>query len=47
MDASTPAAAKTAYDYLTAGNQTFKDSIERTIAAMTEMNAHSKKILKR
>jgi len=44
MDASTQP-AKTAYDYFTAGNHAFKDSIERTVAAMTEMNAHSKKNL--
>lgn len=36
---------KSAADYLTAGNQAFKDNIEKSIAAMSEMNAHSKKNL--
>jgi phasin family protein len=34
---------KSAADYLTAGNQAFKDSIEKSIATISEMNAHSKK----
>jgi phasin family protein len=37
--------AKTPYDYLTAGNHAFKDSFEKSVAAFTEMNAHSKKNL--
>ena len=36
---------KTAYDYLTNGNHAFKDGIERAVAAMSEMNAHSRKNL--
>jgi phasin family protein len=35
--------AKSPYDYFTAGNHAFKESVEKSIAAMTEMNAHSKK----
>src|SRR5580658_2863512 len=37
--------AKTAYEYFTVGNQAFKDSLERSLAAMSEMNAYSKKNL--
>ena len=37
--------AKTPYDYFTAGNHAFKESIEKSIAAMSEMNAYSKKNL--
>src|SRR5258708_1578251 len=37
--------AKTAYEYFTVGNQAFKESLERSIAAMSEMNAYSKKNL--
>jgi len=37
--------AKTPYDYFTAGNHAFKESIEKSIAAMTEVNAYSKKNL--
>jgi phasin family protein len=44
MEAS-PQVAKTPYEYFTIGNQAFKDSIERTIAALTELNTHSKKNL--
>jgi phasin family protein len=36
---------KTAADYFTAGNQAFKDSVEKSIAALTEMNDHSRKNL--
>lgn len=44
MDATTEA-AKTAHDYFYAGNAAFKDSIEKSIAALYELNAHSKKNL--
>jgi phasin family protein len=44
MDVTTET-AKTANDYFHAGNTAFKDSIEKSIAAMYEMNAHSKKNL--
>jgi phasin family protein len=44
MDTTTEA-AKTAHDYFTAGNVAFKEGIERSIAAMYELNAHSKKNL--
>ncbi len=37
--------AKTAYDFFFAGNHAFKDSMEKTMTAMAEMNAHSKKNL--
>ncbi len=37
--------AKTPFDYLTAGNHAFKDTLEKSIAAMSELNAHSKKNL--
>jgi phasin family protein len=44
MSMTTPTETlKTATDYLTASNQAFKDNIEKSIAAMTEMNVHSKK----
>ena len=36
---------KTAQDYFQASNTAFKDGIEKSIAAMYEMNAHSKKNL--
>jgi phasin family protein len=36
---------KTPYDYFTAGNLAFKESFEKSIAALTELNAHSKKNL--
>jgi phasin family protein len=36
---------KTPYDYFTAGNHAFKESFEKSIATLTEMNAHSKKNL--
>jgi phasin family protein len=42
MDATTEA-AKTAHDYFYAGNAAFKDSIEKSIAALYELNTHSKK----
>ena len=42
---SIPTEAKTPYDYFTAGNHAFKESFEKSIAALTEMNAHSKKNL--
>ena len=46
MTAPTPTeAAKTAHDYFQAGNTAFKEGIEKSIAAMYEMNAHSKKNL--
>lgn len=38
-------AAKTAHDYFQASNTAFKEGIEKSIAAMYEMNAHSKKNL--
>jgi len=38
-------AAKTPYEYFTVGNLAFKENIERSIAAMSEVNAHSKKNL--
>lgn len=44
MSAKT-ATAKTPYDFFFAGNHAFKDSLEKTMAAMMEMNAHSKKNL--
>jgi len=44
MDAPTET-AKTAHNYFTAGNAAFKDSIEKSIAALYELNAHSKKNL--
>jgi phasin family protein len=44
MDATTEA-AKTAHDYFFAGNAAFKDGIEKSIAALYEINAHSKKNL--
>ena len=34
--------AKTPFDYLTTGNTAFKDSLEKSMAAMAELNAHSK-----
>jgi phasin family protein len=37
--------AKTAHDYFQASNTVFKEGIEKSIAAMYEMNAHSKKNL--
>ncbi len=37
--------AKTPFDYFTASNHAFKDSFEKSMAALTEMNAHSKKNL--
>jgi phasin family protein len=43
--AMTTEAAKTATDYLAAGNSAFKESLEKSIAAITEMNAHSRKNL--
>ena len=36
---------KTPFDYFTAGNKAFKDSLEKSVAAMAELNAHSKKNL--
>jgi phasin family protein len=36
---------KTPYDYFTASNQAFKENIEKSLAALTEMNAYSKKNL--
>jgi phasin family protein len=42
---TTTEAAKTANDYFNAGNTAFKDGIEKSIAAMYEFNAHSKKNL--
>jgi phasin family protein len=38
-------AAKTAHDYFQASNTAFKEGIEKSIAAMYEMNAYSKKNL--
>jgi phasin family protein len=37
--------AKAASDYFTAGNAAFKEGIEKSIAAMYELNTHSKKNL--
>ena len=37
--------AKTAIEYFTAGNRRSRKSFERSIAAMSELNAHSKKNL--
>jgi phasin family protein len=44
MDAMTET-TKTTNDYFNAGNMAFKDGIEKSIAAMYEFNAHSKKNL--
>jgi phasin family protein len=44
MDAMTET-TKTTHDYINAGNLAFKDGIEKSIAAMYELNAHSKKNL--
>jgi phasin family protein len=38
-------AAKTAAEYFTASNAAFKANIEKSIAAMAELNAHSRKNL--
>jgi phasin family protein len=43
--ATTAEATKTAHDYFQASNTAFKEGIEKTIAALYEMNAHSKKNL--
>ena len=37
--------AKTPFDYFTTSNTAFKDSLEKSMAAMAEINAHSKKNL--
>ena len=37
--------AKSPFDYFTNGNAAFKDSFEKSMAAMAELNAHSKKNL--
>ena len=42
---SMPSEVKTPLEYLTAGNGAFKDSFEKSLAALNEMNAHSKKNL--
>jgi phasin family protein len=42
---SPKAATKVASDYITAGNSAFKETFEKSMAAFTEMNAHSKKNL--
>ncbi len=42
---STPTEVKKPYDYFIAGNHAFKESFEKSIATLTEMNAHSKKNL--
>jgi phasin family protein len=36
---------KTPFDYFTAGNHAFKDSFEKSMSTLGEMNAHSKKNL--
>jgi phasin family protein len=44
MDTPTEA-VKTAHDYFNASNAAFKEGIEKSIAALYELNAHSKKNL--
>ncbi len=44
MDTTTEA-AKTAANYFTASNTAFKENIEKSIAAMAELNTHSRKNL--
>ncbi len=43
--AITTDAAKTAADYFTASNTALKDNIEKSMAAVAELNAHSRKNL--
>ena len=44
--ATSPEAVKTTIENMsTAGKKTFKDSVEKSLAAMAEMNTHSKKNL--
>jgi len=45
MDSSPEAVKTTLENMTTAGNKAFKDSIEKSLAALAEMNTHSKKNL--
>lgn len=45
MAAATETLKSTVEQFSTAGNQAFKDNIEKSLAALNEMNVHSKKNL--
>ncbi|MDG2522261.1 TIGR01841 family phasin [Caulobacter segnis] len=45
MAATTETLKTTVEQFTTAGNQAFKDNIEKSLAALNEMNVHSKKNL--
>ena len=45
MATPTETVKSTVEHFTTAGNKAFKDSVEKSIGALTEMNAHSKKNL--
>jgi phasin family protein len=45
MAAATETLKTTVEQFTTAGNQAFKDNIEKSLAALSEMNVHSKKNL--
>lgn len=45
MAAATETVKSTVEQFSTAGNQAFKDNIEKSLAALNEMNVHSKKNL--